>query len=605
MLAAAQTTNETTRGEATKQVTAAGAVALLSAGSAGLATRLLASTEECKIYGDKKSYPVMLHPTQLVVDGSEAAGMVIGNLGGFLALTMLHLVACELLRHAQNFALKTVFRSRTEPFVRDVQGLLRFPGGPALLFQILYQGSSVGALQLLYSAPTAGLRVLGFVATVLCIAGPVAVLYTFTNDAPNNALLLIDARTAAYGKVKRNALHFLIGNGEWISRTDHNHWSLRYSAVVRPYRQGCLWFHFLQLASMLAISAVQAFTPTNYIACGHLKVASFCIIFVMLAVVVKIRPYARSRDTIVDVSVMVFQCIALLFMAIGYYREQPTDLLFEGATVLMVLGVVCILVKVLLDVICEVYVLIVCRRDRLQDEYFDSKKRKESTDSQTEVAIELAALSQHNELTMSSSYGDISEVCALSTSRDVHAKSSSNSFVKKVARLFSKPPKHSLSEEHLIETTELSEAFPMAGSTFRTSSPLSDGTTLSVAVEGGGCTPGVTPPSTSITPPPRPPPRLPGRGTAFGRGAGGIPLRRIGSNTSNGGRGRRASVADTMSRHGSLYSAKAGVDEHDVPELCRPRRGSACDVALVGGILIAEEMTSRPKRKGSVLSLAR
>ena len=372
-LEANDTANDiTTRGAAVRTVTTLGAVSLASAGSAALAARLLASTEECKIYGDKKHYPIALHPTQISIHGSEAAGMVVGNLGGFVAITTLHLFSCELVRLLQAAALKLVFTSRTEPFVHDVQGLLRFPGGPALLFQVLYQGSSVGALQLLYSAPTLWLRVLGGVATGLCIAVPFFVLRAFVVDAPLKALVMVDSQTAGRGQTARRVLHFLIGKGEWVSVSERNHWSLRYSAVIRPYKEKCLWFYFVQLASMFAISAIQAFAPTNYVACGHIKVASLGVILIMLSVVIKVRPYARSRDMVIDVMVMSFQCFALIFMAVGYYRENPRSGVFDGATVLMVLGVVCILVKVAMDGVYELYVLIVCRRDRLQDRYFDS-----------------------------------------------------------------------------------------------------------------------------------------------------------------------------------------------------------------------------------------
>ena len=361
-MAALNVTDVTNRGVVTGTAVVSSTVALFSTSAAGLAGSLLITTEECKIYGDTKHYPRALHPTQLKIAGLEAAGMVVGNLA--LALTFFagHAVVCEVARLVQGGA-----QARNADGARGrhpEHARLGFPGLPAMVFFILFQGSSVGSLQLLYSSETSTMRMIGCFAVMLCLAMPVAIFVALMK-APVHSTVVKDPRTAGFGKWKRRVLHFVIGEGEWVYLSPVM-WTLRYSAVIRSYRLGCLWYHFLQYASMFAVAAIQAFTPTSYIACGHIKLASFCVIFIMLVVLVKAKPYARRRDLIIDGTVMTFQCVALIFMAVGYYREKPQDLLFQGATVLLVLGIVCILVKMFLSLVSELYVFCTGRRSYLQ-----------------------------------------------------------------------------------------------------------------------------------------------------------------------------------------------------------------------------------------------
>ena len=263
---AAAAEEEGGRGQLAAAAVAASATTLFSNSAAGLAGSLLITTEECKIYGDTKHYPRALHPTQLKIAGLEAAGMVVGNLA--LALTFFagHAVVCEVARLVQRGA-KTYYKGREEPSVLsllslDSQALLSFPGLPAMLFFILFQGSSVGSLQLLYSGPTWGMRMLGAFAIVVCVSVPVATFTCVLVKAPVHSTVVKDPRTAGFGKWKRRVLHFVIGEGEWVSLSPVM-WTLRYSAVIRSYRLGCLWYHFLQYASMFAVAAIQAFTPTS------------------------------------------------------------------------------------------------------------------------------------------------------------------------------------------------------------------------------------------------------------------------------------------------------------------------------------------------------
>ena len=94
----------------------------------------------------------------------------------------------------------------------------------------------------------------------------------------------------------------------------------------------------------------------------------------MLGVVLTAKPYARPRDLFVDFFVYTTQCVALIFMAVGYYREKPQDLLFQGATVLLLFSLGCLMLKVALSLVCEVLVVLTCRRHRLQQEYLRSTK---------------------------------------------------------------------------------------------------------------------------------------------------------------------------------------------------------------------------------------
>eukprot|EP00754_Rhynchopus_humris_P026555 Rhum_TRINITY_DN15027_c0_g1::Rhum_TRINITY_DN15027_c0_g1_i1::g.133961::m.133961 len=223
---------------AEEQIAAAGGVAAAASvvgGGGGAATRLIMATRGCYKEGEAPvGLPFALHPTQIEVAGSSSAGAVVGN----TFVTVLFVGVCTMgLFMFQSCGVGSgAFASL------DAQGLLRLPSAPFFVFQLLYQGTTYGAMTLVFQPPSAVLWCIGLAAVVLCAVLPVVFFFAVTRNVPARARYMRENRP-------RNWLTaWLLGPGEWVSLRADCHWVNRYATAVRLYRQDVAWFMIIDFA---------------------------------------------------------------------------------------------------------------------------------------------------------------------------------------------------------------------------------------------------------------------------------------------------------------------------------------------------------------------
>eukprot|EP01064_Diplonema_japonicum_P003310 TRINITY_DN1214_c0_g3_i1.p1 TRINITY_DN1214_c0_g3~~TRINITY_DN1214_c0_g3_i1.p1 ORF type:complete len:623 (+),score=121.11 TRINITY_DN1214_c0_g3_i1:811-2679(+) len=342
---------------------AAGAAAAGVGPSAGAATRLVAAGAQCEIAGEaKKDKPWALHPTGLVVEGSEAAGMVLGNVAIMVGFTVLCYVLVQGASHGGARVMPGVFEGL------DAQGWMRFPSAPLFLFQMFYQGTSLGGMQLVLHPPSAGAFVLGVLAMGFCLGVPLWVWNTVQRDIPTKARYVADKQT------KLMVVKLLVGPGEWVSVDRENHWVNRYASVVRTYREDVAWYSVLEFAASFALAGLQAVSVENLTQCGHVKLMSAIIFLILMVVEGALWPHARYRDAATDVVLLGMQLTAMLLMAAAYYEGDRGHWTMMLASRLLFLAVIVILIKVAVDVATEIYIIIKKRRARLQEPFFETRR---------------------------------------------------------------------------------------------------------------------------------------------------------------------------------------------------------------------------------------
>ena len=344
--------------------TAGGIAAVGSAlgGGGGAATRLVIASLGCHKEGEPPpSVPLALHPTQIQVMGSDSAGAVVGNTLIAVGFGCVCAVALLILQRFGRSMCPGLFTSL------DTQGFLRLPSAPFFVFQLLYQGTTYGAMNLVLHPPSVGLCIAGLVSLLLCIVLPLLVFWTVTSNVPRSAQYMHDTRPLGAW------MTILIGPGEWVSLHEDCHWVNRYATAVRMYRQELAWFSIIEFAGSFALSALSAVNATTLVSCGHVKISAALVFLIMLVVEARLWPHARMRDSAMDFVGLGLQMSAMVLMGAGYYsgaRDASDSWTFAVAGYILLLAVALVLLKVALDVIAELYILLTGRRAALQQRAF-------------------------------------------------------------------------------------------------------------------------------------------------------------------------------------------------------------------------------------------
>ena len=348
-----------------EQIATAGGIAAVGSalgGGGGAATRLVIASLGCHKEGEPPpSVPLALHPTQIQVMGSDSAGAVVGNTLIAVGFGCVCAVALLILQRFGRSMCPGLFTSL------DTQGFLRLPSAPFFVFQLLYQGTTYGAMNLVLHPPSVGLCIAGLVSLLLCIVLPLLVFWTVTSNVPRSAQYMHDTRPLGAW------MTILIGPGEWVSLHEDCHWVNRYATAVRMYRQELAWFSIIEFAGSFALSALSAVDATTLVSCGHVKISAALVFLIMLVVEARLWPHARMRDSAMDFVGLGLQMSAMVLMGAGYYsgaRDASDSWTFSGAGYILLLAVALVLLKVALDVISELYILLTGRRAALQQRAF-------------------------------------------------------------------------------------------------------------------------------------------------------------------------------------------------------------------------------------------
>ncbi|KAJ9455311.1 hypothetical protein DIPPA_33523 [Diplonema papillatum] len=338
-------------------VVAAGVVST-SANPGGLASRLLLVTAGCHVKGEDQDLPRAFHPTGVSVDGSQALGMVHGNFALMAGFSTLCYLVLKFAQVAGERAFPKLFEGL------DTQGVMRLPSAPLMVFTFLYQGTTFGAVMLLMEPPHLIGFFAGLLSFVLCAAVPMCVFYRMHRSVPAQAVYLLD--DVYKGKIWA----FVIGPGEWVSVQRKNHWVNRYASVMRTYRQETVWFSLVEFCSMFALAAVSATRVESVTACGHVKLFSAMIFFVQLGAEVVLLPHEVGRNNALDFVFLSCQTCGLLCTSAGYYAQDVHHWTHRAAAKFFLAAWGTLAVKVLCDLLTELFVLIKGRRGRLQEKAF-------------------------------------------------------------------------------------------------------------------------------------------------------------------------------------------------------------------------------------------
>ncbi|KAJ9456619.1 hypothetical protein DIPPA_20405 [Diplonema papillatum] len=246
----------------------------------------------------------------------------------------------------------------------DIQGFLRLPSLPLLVFALLYQGSALGSMALIYDPPSTIAFVAGLSSAAFCVIVPVLVVCEVRKSVPSLAFFKEDDRYTGFG------WRMAIGNGEWVSTTPKVLWAYRFQSVLTMYIGDKAWFGSLRFGSSFALAALSAPVTEDYTSCGHVKLCSALVVLVELATMSWVWPYAKSRDALADVVTTISEAGGMLFMAAGYYAGEPQHWTHSTATVLLTAAMFTVGIRVLLDVATEAFVVFTRRRARLQELVF-------------------------------------------------------------------------------------------------------------------------------------------------------------------------------------------------------------------------------------------
>ncbi|KAJ9456618.1 hypothetical protein DIPPA_20411 [Diplonema papillatum] len=331
--------------------------AALAGSSGGTANRLLLVVSGCYTSA-KHDFPFVFHPTGLVISGSAAFGMVVGNFllnAGFAAFCFS--VFCA----GRRFSAVT---SSSYLHNLDIQGFLRLPSFPLLLFALLYQGSALGSMALIYDPPSTIAFAAGLCSAVFCVMVPLLVFCEVRKGVPSLAFFKEDDRYTGFG------WRMLIGKGEWVSTTPKVLYAHRFQSVLTVYNEDKAWFGLVRFGSSFALAALSAPVTEDFMSCGHVKLCSALVVLMELAAMIRVWPYAMSRDALAGMVISFSEGGGMLLMAAGYYASDPYNWTHSMATVFFQAAMYTVIAQMLLDLATEAFVSCTRRRARLQDLVF-------------------------------------------------------------------------------------------------------------------------------------------------------------------------------------------------------------------------------------------
>eukprot|EP01064_Diplonema_japonicum_P036502 TRINITY_DN821_c3_g1_i1.p1 TRINITY_DN821_c3_g1~~TRINITY_DN821_c3_g1_i1.p1 ORF type:complete len:1015 (+),score=197.13 TRINITY_DN821_c3_g1_i1:205-3249(+) len=306
---------------------------------------------------EDKKLSFALHPTQIDLYGSYAAGAVVGNLAiviGAVAVLycVLHLmVLCKCITETEH--------------VLDAQGMMRFPSAPLFILLFFYQGTFLGAFRLIISPDPGWLRSWGLAAAGLLIGAPIWIGWKINKDVDK---FTKDGKGyyRTDDQVRGKLFNFIVGPGEWVSTTKRNHWVQRYQTMVRSFKQKYSWFIVGDFLLMALMAGARVTNTDSWVRCGNVRLFMSLVNWIALIIEGYLLPHARMRDNVMDVMRLFMQGLGLLCMAIGFYSETYDHWGFRAASPIFIGVMVLIILKLVMDMVTEGWIFFSKRRLRLQ-----------------------------------------------------------------------------------------------------------------------------------------------------------------------------------------------------------------------------------------------
>eukprot|EP00659_Diplonema_papillatum_P010370 gene10370-15970_t len=297
------------------------AVSILST-SPMLGLRTALAAQACGWFdeeGNEVDYPGIVHPTQWVVAGSASAGVVVGNCVAGVALSGLYYIL------SFGFNPKTATATRTEEAFSFV---FAFPSAPLFVQQILYAGAVCGSVRVLFfgMSTTLVLGVLSFCTMAACIVLPLMQLRMVKGHVPAHAV----------------------------------------------YRQEYAGYATVEFAACFFQAVATALEPNGTIGCGHVRLATGVLFTASFLLEVLLFPQARVVDRVLVASAYLLAAVAMYLLAVAYYMSAAAGI----ADDLLLLSTILHVIKVIINLSVEAYVVQSGRRRRLQGECSKRKRRR-------------------------------------------------------------------------------------------------------------------------------------------------------------------------------------------------------------------------------------
>eukprot|EP01063_Lacrimia_lanifica_P007886 TRINITY_DN15058_c0_g2_i2.p1 TRINITY_DN15058_c0_g2~~TRINITY_DN15058_c0_g2_i2.p1 ORF type:complete len:960 (+),score=116.12 TRINITY_DN15058_c0_g2_i2:804-3683(+) len=333
--------------------TAAAGGAVLGGGGAG-ALKLALVAEKCDPFSRQShEYGRAMSPLQVTVAGSRALGTLVGNLALVVGTAVVWSGVAAAARRWGAIVMPRFFNGW------DVYGLTKCPSAPLLAFTLLYQGTSLAALDLTYHS-RGGLLAAGLVGVAVVTAVPCVVLREVVRGVRAHAVYRRDPLE------HRRLITALIGEREWVSRSSEVLWCDRWASVLRQYSDRAYWYASVEYVSSFVMSAATALSPSTYVGCGHVKVVCGVIFLALLACELAFWPHNVHRNVVLDVTALVAQAAAMFLHGAGYYVGELQGAMFRDGARLLFFAVVVLGIRSFLDIIAGVYIFATGRRERMQ-----------------------------------------------------------------------------------------------------------------------------------------------------------------------------------------------------------------------------------------------
>ena len=333
-----------------------GLVSILSGGTTSTAAMRLSLVAHRCIVGlpEGRRLSRTMHPTGIMLNGSEVAGAVLGNVALLAGFALLCLSAHQIVSFVGRVVKPDYFEKA------DVQGMLRLPSAPLFVFNVLFQGTSLAAMWMMMEwQGVVAVLVAGAVVLSVCVVVPFAIMKRLVAFVPDKATYYVVAP-------QRRMVEFCLGPGEWANASEGKMWVQRYSCVMLCFAQSTVWFGVLELVASFAVSAMHATFPQSHIGCGHMRVSQSLVFLTLGALEGCLAPHARQRDVATFVLLYAVQAFAMLLEAAGHYLEDTDHIVYRAGGKLLLVCAVLLALKLVADVVSELYILVTGRRSGAQ-----------------------------------------------------------------------------------------------------------------------------------------------------------------------------------------------------------------------------------------------
>ena len=343
------------------QGTAAAASIMTSSGSAASSFAAIALSKfDCLGRGKLST---LLHPTQFIINNNEYVGCAVMQAVLSVAVLLIQMIVAMICYFASSKINIPIAGANGKPVKTwtNACAAVRFPAFSIIGCLICFPGLVLCSFRVLFTAANVTEIFVGILCSTLALLYPMGVAY-----------FMWRARIALVFKKDstiKPPLQYLVGPGEWCNA----------NGTCTRQRAGVLFHEVASHASMftLAIVVVILFLGITRAIPAHgetrtCALSAFlctCVFMCVSAIVFKYRPRHRLWDSAVLHFEYPLQGLATLFEGFGYARGAPSDdFCFKASSMFLLIVTLVVMIRTVLDLSSQCYILLKNRRSRLQSE---------------------------------------------------------------------------------------------------------------------------------------------------------------------------------------------------------------------------------------------